>query len=64
MDALDYVKKLPNLKPFYFNKLLSKVSRLHAEECSKYNNSGHKSRKGEKPSDRMRKYGHVIYGGG
>lgn len=48
----------------YWNKLLSKVCRLHAQECSKYNYNSHKNRKGEKPSTRMKRYGHVFYGGG
>ena len=63
LDAIDFLKKCPPLKPFYFNKVLSKVCKLHAEECVKYNHFGHKSRKGLKASDRMLKYGHVLYGG-
>lgn len=63
MDAIEYVKKCPHLKPFYWNKTLSKVCKLHAQECAKFNTISDKSRKGEKPSYRMKKYGHVFFGG-
>lgn len=63
LDAINYVKQCPPLKPFYHNKYLSKVCLLHAQECAKYNYSGHKNKKGEKASQRMKKYGHVFYGG-
>eukprot|EP00347_Sterkiella_histriomuscorum_P008818 403343629 len=63
IDAIEYIKKLPPLKPFYWNKLLSKVSKLHAQECSKNNSISHKSKKGERPVQRMKRYGHVFFGG-
>jgi uncharacterized protein YkwD len=50
LDAIAYVKSMAPLKPLYHNKYLSKVCRLHAAECSKLNYSGHKNKKGEKPS--------------
>ena len=50
IDAIDYIKTLPPLKPFYWNKHLSKVCRLHAAECAKNNTITNKSKKGEKPS--------------
>lgn len=63
LDSIEFVKSQPPLKPFYWNKYLSKVSKLHASECSKNNSVSHKSKKGEKPIQRMKRYGHVFFGG-
>lgn len=62
-DAINFVKKSPDLKPLYWNKYLSKVCKVHAQYCAKHNNTSHKNKKGEKASERMKKYGHVFFGG-
>ncbi|CDW83699.1 UNKNOWN [Stylonychia lemnae] len=63
IDAIEYVKQSPPLKPFYWNKTLSKVCKLHAQECQQANTITNKTKKGEKPITRMKKYGHVFIGG-
>jgi len=63
LETINFVRQCPQLKPFYWNKYLSKVSKLHAQDCAKHNYSSHKNKKGEKPSNRMKKYGHVFFGG-
>ena len=62
-DAIEFVKKHQPLKPLYFNKYMSKVSRIHAQECSASNSVNHKSKKGERPSHRLKRFGHLFFGG-